>query len=337
MSRIDATLAALKAQGRKALIPYVMAGFPQASITPALMHGMVEAGADIIELGVPFSDPMADGPVIQKASERALARGVGLTQVLQWVREFRAQDDKTPVVLMGYANPIERFDLKGGEGAFVAAAADAGVDGVLVVDYPPEECEAFAQRLHARGLDPIFLLAPTSTEQRIREVGRIATGYVYYVSLKGVTGAGHIDTEAVAQAVPRIKAHVKVPVGVGFGIRDGATARAVMAELYGKTTGASRGQAASRLARSSWAVPEAGAIISTRSSAASAPSRSPASLSLPASANPPALVAVSTESASSSAAGSSWAGAGEAASASDSAGPSSASCGTRRRTLPALL
>lgn len=227
MSRIQNTLAALKASGRKALIPYVTAGDPFADTTPQLMQALAEGGADIIELGVPFSDPMADGPVIQKASERALARGIGAPQVLAMVREFRKANTTTPVVLMGYANPIERFDLKGGEGAFIAKAAEAGVDGVLVVDYPPEECEAFAQRLHACGLDPIFLLAPTSTEQRIREVGRIATGYVYYVSLKGVTGAGHIDTEAVAQAVPRIKAHVKVPVGVGFGIRDGATARAV--------------------------------------------------------------------------------------------------------------
>ncbi len=188
MSRIPTTLQALQAKGRKALIPYVTAGDPSPDQTVAVMHALAAGGADIIELGVPFSDPMADGPVIQKASERALARGVGLTQVLQWVTEFRRTDAQTPVVLMGYANPIERFDLKGGEGAFVAAAAQAGVDGVLVVDYPPEECEAFAQRLHARGLDPIFLLAPTSTEQRIREVGRIATGYVYYVSLKGSPG-----------------------------------------------------------------------------------------------------------------------------------------------------
>ena len=227
MSRIPATLQALQAQGRKALIPYMTAGDPDPGQTVALMHALVAGGADVIELGVPFSDPMADGPVIQKAAERALARGVGLGQVLQWVREFRQSDADTPVVLMGYANPIERFDLKGGQGAFVLAAAEAGVDGVLVVDYPPEECATFAQRLHDAGLDPIFLLAPTSTESRIREVGRIATGYVYYVSLKGVTGAGHIDTDAVAQAVPRIKAHVKVPVGVGFGIRDGRTARAV--------------------------------------------------------------------------------------------------------------
>jgi tryptophan synthase alpha chain len=152
---------------------------------------------------------------------------VGLKHVLGWVSEFRAKDTHTPVVLMGYANPIERFDQRVCEGAFVKASKEAGVDGVLVVDYPPEECEAFAARLHAADLDPIFLLAPTSTDARIRQVGRIATGYVYYVSLKGVTGAGHLDTAAVAEAVPRIRAHVKVPVGVGFGIRDAVTARAV--------------------------------------------------------------------------------------------------------------
>lgn len=223
MSRIAATFEALKAQRRKALIPYVTAGDPFADATPELMLALAEAGADVIELGVPFSDPMADGPVIQKASERALARGIGLPQVLAMARAFRAKNDLTPLVLMGYANPVERY----GAERFVADAKAAGVDGVLVVDYPPEECEAFAARLKSAGLDPIFLLAPTSTEARMREVGRIATGYVYYVSLKGVTGAGHLDTAAVAQAIPRIRAHVKVPVGVGFGIRDAATARAV--------------------------------------------------------------------------------------------------------------
>ena len=227
MSRIATTLAALKARNRKALIPYVTCGDPHADGTAAVMHGLVEGGADIIELGVPFSDPMADGPVIQQASERALARGIGLKQVLAAVREFRSRDERTPVVLMGYANPIERWDGLHGAGSFIAAAAAAGVDGLLVVDYPPEECEAFVQQLKAAGLDPIFLLAPTSTEQRMREVGRIATGYVYYVSLKGVTGAGHLDTGSVAQMLPRIRQHVKVPVGVGFGIRDAATAQAV--------------------------------------------------------------------------------------------------------------
>ena len=227
MSRIASTLQALKEQGRKALIPYIAAGDPSATSTVQIMQALADGGADIIELGVPFSDPMADGPVIAQASERALARGIGLTQVLGYVRAFRAGNASTPVVLMGYANPVERYDQKRGAGAFIRDAAAAGVDGLLIVDYPPEECEVFGADLKAAGLDLIFLLAPTSTEARIREVGRIATGYVYYVSLKGVTGAGHLDTEAVAQAVPRIRAHVKVPVGVGFGIRDAATAQAV--------------------------------------------------------------------------------------------------------------
>ena len=227
MSRIASTLAALKSQGRKALIPYVTAGDPFADATPQIMQALADGGADIIELGVPFSDPMADGPVIQKASERALAKGIGAPQVLAMVREFRKANTTTPVVLMGYANPIERFDQREGEGAFIAAAKEAGVDGLLVVDYPPEECEAFAARLKSAGLDLIFLLAPTSTDQRMKDVGRIASGYVYYVSLKGVTGAGHLDTAAVAHMLPRIRQHVSVPVGVGFGIRDAATARAV--------------------------------------------------------------------------------------------------------------
>jgi tryptophan synthase alpha chain len=227
MSRIAATLDALKTQGRKALIPYVTAGDPYPDATVEVLHALAEGGADVIELGVPFSDPMADGPVIQKASERALAQGIGLAQVLAYVKAFRTRDDRTPVVLMGYANPLERYDQRHGEGAFIRDAAAAGVDGVLVVDYPPEECEAFAARLKSAGLDPIFLLAPTSTEQRMKDVGRIASGYVYYVSLKGVTGAGHLDTGAVARMLPRIRQHVKLPVGVGFGIRDAATARAV--------------------------------------------------------------------------------------------------------------
>ena len=225
MSRIAATFAALAASGRKALIPYVTSGDPFADATPDIMFAMAEAGADVIELGVPFSDPMADGPVIQKAGERALARGIGMPQVLGFVRGFRLKNDHTPVVLMGYANPIERY---GGD-RFVADAKAAGVDGVLVVDYPPEECEAFAATLKENGIDPIFLLAPTSTEARMQQVGRIASGYVYYVSLKGVTGAGHLDTAAVAAMIPRIKAFVKLPVGVGFGIRDAKTAQAVAA------------------------------------------------------------------------------------------------------------
>jgi tryptophan synthase alpha chain len=223
MSRIATRMAALQAAGRKALIPYVTAGDPYADATPEIMHALASGGADVIELGVPFSDPMADGPVIQKASERALARGISLDKVLAMVRAFRQDDDTTPVVLMGYANPVERYGVE----RFVADAKAAGVDGVLIVDYPPEECEAFAAALKAAGLDPIFLLAPTSTEARMAQVGRIASGYVYYVSLKGVTGAGHLDTDAVAAMLPRIRAHVPLPLGVGFGIRDAATAQAV--------------------------------------------------------------------------------------------------------------
>lgn len=227
MSRITSTFSALQAQGRKALIPYVTAGFPFADITPALMHGMVEAGADVIELGVPFSDPMADGPVIQKAGEKALSLGIGMVQVLDHVREFRKRNSTTPVVLMGYANPVERYDQKHGAGAFVRDAAAAGVDGVLIVDYPPEECETFAASLREHGMDLIFLLAPTSTDERMAQVARVASGYVYYVSLKGVTGSGALDTSAVEQMLPRIRQHVTIPVGVGFGIRDAATAQAI--------------------------------------------------------------------------------------------------------------
>ena len=223
MSRIKTRMDALQAAGKKALIPYVTAGDPYADATPEIMHALAAGGADVIELGIPFSDPMADGPVIQKASERALARGVSLERVLAMVHTFRQTDASTPVVLMGYANPVERYGVE----RFVVDAKAAGVDGVLIVDYPPEECEDFAAALKAAALDPIFLLAPTSTEARMAQVGRIASGYVYYVSLKGVTGAGHLDTEAVAAMLPRIRAHVPLPLGVGFGIRDAATAQAV--------------------------------------------------------------------------------------------------------------
>jgi tryptophan synthase alpha chain len=227
MSRIDSTLATLKAQGRKALIPYVTAGFPKADTTVSLMHAMAHAGADIIELGVPFSDPSADGPVIQKAGDRALALGIGLAQVLAMVQEFRQTNDTTPVVLMGYANPVERYDQKHGTDRFIVDASNAGVDGVLVVDYPPEECVEFAAKLRAHSMDLIFLLAPTSTDERMQQVAQVASGYVYYVSLKGVTGSGALDTDAVEAMLPRIRQHVSVPVGVGFGIRDAETAKAI--------------------------------------------------------------------------------------------------------------
>ena len=231
MSRIAATLGALKADKRTALIPYVTAGFPQVDITPDLMHGMVAAGADILELGVPFSDPSADGAVIQKAGDKALAAGVGLVQVLDMVRTFRQTNTHTPVVLMGYANPIERYDQRhpaaGPGSAFVQAAAQAGVDGLLIVDYPPEECTGIAADLRRHGMDLIFLLAPTSTDRRMQQVAEVASGYVYYVSLKGVTGAGTLDTAAVESMLPRIRQHVHIPVGVGFGIRDAASACAI--------------------------------------------------------------------------------------------------------------
>jgi tryptophan synthase alpha chain len=231
MSRIDKTFQTLAAQGRKALIPFVTAGFPYADVTPELMHAMVAGGADVIELGVPFSDPSADGPVIQKAGDKALAFGIGMVQVLDMVRDFRRTNNSTPVVLMGYANPVERYDQKhtapGVSSAFVQDAAAAGVDGVLIVDYPPEECEAFAADLRVHNMDLIFLLAPTSTDARMAQVARVASGYVYYVSLKGVTGSGALDTNAVEAMLPRIRQHISVPVGVGFGIRDAETARTI--------------------------------------------------------------------------------------------------------------
>ncbi|CAJ0698295.1 Tryptophan synthase alpha chain [Ralstonia edaphis] len=223
MSRIAQTFSQLSAQGRKGLIPFITAGDPYPEMTVDLMHALVKGGSNVIELGVPFSDPMADGPVIQRASERALAKKVGLRTVLEYVRVFRTTDSTTPVVLMGYANPIERMGVE----AFAKAASEAGVDGVLVVDYPPEECEAFAQTMRAAGIDPIFLLAPTSTEARIAQIARVASGYIYYVSLKGVTGAATIDLDAVAARIPQIRQHARLPVGVGFGIRDAATARAI--------------------------------------------------------------------------------------------------------------
>lgn len=223
MSRIQSVFQRLQASGRRALIPFITAGDPDPELTVPLMHALVESGADIIELGVPFSDPMADGPTIQRASERALAKGMSLRKVLDMVRTFRAQDGDTPVVLMGYANPIEAI----GPEHFVAAASDAGVDGVLVVDYPPAECEAFAAAAKAAGIDPIFLLAPTSTEQRFDDVAKIGSGYIYYVSLKGVTGSGALDFNDVAVRLPQIRARVGMPVGVGFGIRDAESARRI--------------------------------------------------------------------------------------------------------------
>jgi tryptophan synthase alpha chain len=223
MSRIQITFERLGKAHRKALIPYFTAGDPSPAVAVPLMHALAEAGADIIELGVPFSDPMADGPVIQRSSERALKHEVGLDSVIGYVSKFRERNQDTPVVLMGYANPIEAM----GVGRFVDAAQQAGVDGVLVVDYPPEESGELVALLRERGLDSIFLLAPTSTEARIEQVARLASGYVYYVSLRGVTGAGHLDLADIAARLPAIRRKTKLPVGVGFGIRDSETAKAV--------------------------------------------------------------------------------------------------------------
>ena len=223
MSRIPATFEKLRAARRSALIPSVTAGDPSPRHTVAVMQALAKNGADVIELGVPFSDPMADGPVIQRSSERALRHNVGLRDVLAMVAEFRRTDSTTPVVLMGYANPIERMGLA----AFVAQARAAGVDGVLSVDYPPEESADWLAALEGSGIDPIFLLAPTSSDARIDMVSRVAKGYIYYVSLKGVTGAANIDTRDVEAMIGRIRARTKLPVGVGFGIRDGDTARRV--------------------------------------------------------------------------------------------------------------
>ena len=223
MSKIAAVFAALKAQGKKGLIPFVTAGDPHPNMTVDVMHALVKGGADIIELGVPFSDPMADGPVIQRSSERALAQGVTLRQCLENVKTFRIQNQQTPVVLMGYANPIEQM----GHAEFAKAAKAVGVDGVLIVDYPPEECEEFAKQMRSNGIDPIFLLAPTSNQQRIAHAAQIAAGYIYYVSLRGVTGANTLNTSDVASVLPLIRQETNIPVAVGFGIRDAASAKAV--------------------------------------------------------------------------------------------------------------
>ena len=223
MSKIAALFANLKANNKKGLIPFVTAGDPHPKLTVDVMHALVKGGADVIELGVPFSDPMADGPVIQRSSERALAQGVTLKQCLANVQQFREGNQYTPVVLMGYANPIEQM----GHAQFASAAKAAGVDGVLVVDYPPEECEDFAKTMRNNGIDPIFLLAPTSSKERIHHAAQIASGYIYYVSLRGVTGAGNLNTQDVASVLPLIRQETSIPVAVGFGIRDAQSAKAV--------------------------------------------------------------------------------------------------------------
>jgi tryptophan synthase alpha chain len=254
MSRIAATFEALGKQGRKALIPFITAGDPDPKVTVPLMHALAEAGADVIELGVPFSDPMADGPVIQRSSERALKNGVTLRHALAAVTEFRKTDRRTAVVLFGYANPIEAFGVE----RFADAAKAADADGALVVDYPPEEAEPLVQALDARALDTIFLLSPTSTDERLKRVAKLGRGYLYYVSLRGVTGAAHIDLADVGARVKHVRQFTRLPVGVGFGIRDAQSARAVGAVADAVVIGsaliqemekAPRDQAAARAAR----------------------------------------------------------------------------------------
>ena len=223
MSRIQTVFDKLKQHQRKALIPFFTAGDPTPVLTVPLLHALVEAGADIIELGVPFSDPMADGPTIQRSSERALKHGVSLHDVLDMVASFRSKDVSTPIVLMGYGNPIEAMGWE----RFATRCAQAGVDGVLTVDFPPEESHEAFGHLQRHGIDPIFLLAPTTNDERIAKVAKQARGYVYYVSLKGVTGAGHLDLSEIEQKIPQLQKRITLPIGVGFGIRDAATALAV--------------------------------------------------------------------------------------------------------------
>jgi tryptophan synthase alpha chain len=223
VSRLSAKFAELSKQGRKALIPFITAGDPTPEFTVPMLHEMVAAGADILELGVPFSDPMADGPVIQRASERALEHKMSLRKVLAMAMEFRAQDQNTPLVLMGYLNPIECMGYE----AFANAAQRAEIDGVLTVDLPPEEAQEMVELLKARGIDPIFLLAPNSTDERIQKMAAAGSGYLYYVSLKGVTGAGHLDTADVEKKLAQIRALTALPVGIGFGVKDAETARTI--------------------------------------------------------------------------------------------------------------
>jgi tryptophan synthase alpha chain len=223
----------LKTANRKALIPYIVAGDPDAATTLAALHAMVKAGADILEIGVPFSDPMAEGPTIQKGHERALESGMSLRKVLELVQVFRKTDDKTPIVLMGYANPIERM----GYSAFADAASAAGVDGVLTVDIPPEEAQELNAELKRVGIDNIFLLAPTTTDTRAKQICELATGYLYYVSLKGVTGAGNLDTEEVRKKLTQFRGYTALPLCVGFGIKDADSARAISATADGVVVG----------------------------------------------------------------------------------------------------
>jgi tryptophan synthase alpha chain len=225
MSRLPACFERLKSESKTALIPYVMTGDPQPEVTLPLMHAMVEAGADIIELGAPFSDPMADGPVIQAAAERSLEFNTSLHDVFDVTRKFREKDDQTPIVLMGYLNPIEVMGYE----SFAKQAAECGIDAVITVDMPPEEGHEYIAALHDQNIDPIFLIAPTTTEERIEKIGSVASGFVYYVSLKGVTGAATLDVDAVEERLELVRKHIKLPMGVGFGISDAESAAKVSA------------------------------------------------------------------------------------------------------------
>ena len=258
MSRIAGLFRQLAEQGRKALIPYVVAGDPSPESTVPLMHALVEAGADIIELGVPFSDPMSEGPVIQLAHERALANGTSLRDVLRMVAEFRQRDLDTPVLLMGYANPVEHM----GYAAFADAAAKVQLDALLTVDIPPEEVVELDTELRRVGMDNIFLIAPTTPQPRMERIVAGARGFIYYVSLKGVTGAGHLDTDEVARNVERIRAQSDLPVAVGFGIRDAESARAVASVADGVVVGSARVNAVA-IAIDAGADPEAAAGAAT--------------------------------------------------------------------------
>lgn len=264
MSRIQACFEQLNTDGRKALIPFITAGDPNRDVTVPVMHAMVAAGADIIELGVPFSDPMADGPVIQKACERALEAGTSLHDVLAMVTEFRRQNEDTPVVLMGYLNPVEAMGYE----TFADACVSAGVDGVLLVDLPPEECEQVVPRFRQRGVDLIFLVAPTTTDERIRRIGEAASGYLYYVSLKGVTGAATLNVEEVASRVETIRNLAQLPIGVGFGIKDAASARAVSRVADGVVVGSALvNQIAANAQRTEAIAPAVAAVLADMRSA----------------------------------------------------------------------
>jgi tryptophan synthase alpha chain len=252
VSRIAARFAALRRQGRTALVPFVTAGDPDPTLTVPLMHAMAGAGADLIELGVPFSDPIADGPVIQRASERALAHHVSLHDVLAIVRRFRQEDPETPVVLMGYLNPIEVM----GHSEFARQAQAAGVDGVLIVDVPPEESHELVLTLRNASLDLVYLLAPTSTDDRISKIAAVASGFVYYVSVKGVTGAGHLDAGEVADKLEHIRRHIHLPVGVGFGIKDAETAARVARVADAVIVGSAIVQRIEKLAATPRQIPE---------------------------------------------------------------------------------